>query len=52
MLFFGIEYVYGCPVHGLLFQYVIDNWNWYFGIGIFEVKVELVCVIGVELELI
>ena len=31
----------------LLFRYGIDNWNWYFGIGIFEVVLELVCVIGI-----
>ena len=25
----GIEYIYGCSVHMLLFRYGIDNWNRY-----------------------
>ena len=43
MLFLGVESVFGCSVHRLLFSY---------GIGIFEVALELVCIIGLELELI
>ena len=35
-IFFCIEYAYGCSVHLLLFRSGIDNWNWYIGIGNFE----------------
>lgn len=44
---FAVEYVYGCSVHILLFRYGIDNWNWYFVIGVFEVKCMPYCVCGV-----
>ena len=34
MLFFGVEYVYGCSVLIVLFRYGNGNWIWYFVIGI------------------
>ena len=55
-IIFGIGYLWRWSFHILLFKYGINNWNWYFvvviGFGIFEVKLELVCGIGVELEFI
>ena len=38
MLFFDV-----CLLCSVVFRHGIDNWNGYFGIGIFEVELELVC---------
>ena len=51
MLYFGAEYIHGFCVHIVLFQYGLNDMNWYFGIviviGMFEVQLEMVFVICV-----
>ena len=59
MLFFAVEYVYGCSVHILLFRYGNNNWYWYFLDGIYMCnwynvidpifEMELVYVIGIDI---
>ena len=51
MLFLSVQSVYGCSFYTLLSQYGNDNWNWYIGIRIGILEVELVFVIGLELEM-